>query len=166
MLKRRVGFEIELLAPRGRSRRDLAQLLAKNCGGRVERIFYPQSEPSKVPGQYVFHNLILGFRVTDNEDSWVATCVDDLTLQNDLVKSTPPLPGWYRILSDDLRLLNLVIGQAVHMRQRLQHEQLESAHRLSQPAGEAHRSVPAGGTMVMGLKGLGPHGPGHAAKGF
>ncbi len=65
-----------------------------------------------MPGQYVFHNLILGFRVTDADGSWVATCVDDLTLQNDLVKSTPPLPGWYRILSDDLRLLNLVISQA------------------------------------------------------
>lgn len=112
MLKRRIGFEIELLAPRGRSRRDLAQVLAENCGGRVERIFYPQSEPSKVPGQYVFHNLILGFRVTDADGCWVATCVDDLTLQSDLVKSTPPLPGWYRILSDDLRLLNLVISQA------------------------------------------------------
>ena len=112
MLKRRVGFEVELLAPRGRSRRDLAQLLAERCGGRVERIFYPQSEPSKVPGQYVFHNLILGFRVTDADGSWVATCVDDLTLQNDLVKSTPPVASWYRILSDDLRLLHLVISQA------------------------------------------------------
>ena len=112
MLRRKIGFEIELLAPRGMSRRDLAEALADRYGGRVRRIFYPQSEPSKVPGQYVFHNLILGFRVTDGKGNWLASCVDDLTLQGDLVKSTPPLPGWYRILSDDLRLLNLVVSQA------------------------------------------------------
>jgi hypothetical protein len=42
----------------------------------------------------------------------VASCVDDLTLQSDLVKSTPPKSGWYRVLSDDSRLLNLVARQA------------------------------------------------------
>jgi putative amidoligase enzyme len=111
-LKRRLGLEIELLAPRGKSRRDLAEAIAEQYNGSVRRIFYPQSEVSKVPGQPVFQNLVLGFEVRDSQGCWVATCVDDLTLQTDLNKSTAPKPGWYRILSDDPRLLNLVALQA------------------------------------------------------
>jgi hypothetical protein len=112
LIKRRLGVEIELLAPRGKSRHDLARAIARHCGGSLKRIFYPQSEVSKVPGQPVFLNLVLGFEVRDHNGRWVATCVDDLTLQSDLVKSTPPRTGWYRILSDDARLLNLVSAQA------------------------------------------------------
>ncbi len=42
----------------------------------------------------------------------MASCVDDLTLQDDLVKQTPGKPGWYRVLSDDERLLRLIQQQA------------------------------------------------------
>lgn len=38
----------------------------------------------------------------------MASCVDDLTLQHDLIRSAPPALGWYRIASDDLRLLRLI----------------------------------------------------------
>lgn len=102
------GFEIELMAPRGRSRRDLAERIAARTGGRVRTVFYPQSEPSLVPGMPVFENLVLGFAVEDAAGARIALCVDDLTLRDGLNPQTPPLPGWMRILSDDARLLGLV----------------------------------------------------------
>lgn len=102
------GFEIELLAPRGRSRRDLADHIARRVGGEVRACFYPQSEPSLVPGLPVFENLVLGFDVGDANGERVALLVDDLTLQADLDRQAAPLPGWIRVLSDDRRLLALV----------------------------------------------------------
>ncbi|EFL89932.1 conserved hypothetical protein [Ahrensia sp. R2A130] len=104
----KIGFEIELLAPRGKSRRDLADQLAQNCGGRVERCLYPQSEPSAVEGMASFDNLILGFDVIGQNGKRFARCVDDLTLQADLDRNRPGEAGWYRLLSDDRRLLNLM----------------------------------------------------------
>ena len=108
----RVGYEIELLAPVGASRLDLAQTIAKENGGCVRRFFHPQSEPSQVVGRPVFHNLTQGFQVTDQDGHWLLSCVDDLTLQDDLDKSAAPRPGWYRVVSDDERLLRLVCAQA------------------------------------------------------
>lgn len=102
------GFEIELLAPRGHSRRDLADHIARRVGGEVRTCFYPQSEPSLVPGLPVFENLVLGFDVRSADGERVALLVDDLTLQADLDKQAAPLPGWIRVLSDDRRLLALV----------------------------------------------------------
>lgn len=102
------GFEIELLAPRGHSRRDLADHIARRVGGEVRTCFYPQSEPSLVPGLPVFENLVLGFDVRDANGERVALLVDDLTLQADLDRQAAPLPGWIRVLSDDRRLLALV----------------------------------------------------------
>lgn len=108
----KIGCEIELLAPKGLSRKDLADSIAQANNGLVRRIFYPQSEPSKVPGTPLFHNLTLGFEVIDKQGNLIAKCVDDLTLQDDLNKSHPPKSGWYRIVSDDTRLLQLVTCQA------------------------------------------------------
>ncbi|MFY0637157.1 amidoligase family protein [Maricaulis maris] len=102
------GFEIELMAPRGLSRRDLAERIAHRVGGRVKTVFYPQSEPSLVPGMPVFENLVLGFDILDADGQRLALCVDDLTLRDGLNPQAAPLPGWMRILSDDARLLALV----------------------------------------------------------
>jgi hypothetical protein len=108
-MKWKAGFEVELVAPRGLTREDLAQRVAAQCGGAVERIFYPQSEPSKVPGTPTFENLTIGFRVVDRDKVPVASFVDDVTLQRGLDKKAPPVRGWYRIVSDDSRLLQLVM---------------------------------------------------------
>jgi hypothetical protein len=108
----KIGFELELLAPKGLSRQSLAETIAHEQGGKVRRFFHPQSEPSKVPGHPLFHNLTLGFEVMDKQGNLIARCVDDLTLQDDLEKTCQPLPGWYRIVSDDLRLLHLIKQQA------------------------------------------------------
>lgn len=103
----KTGFEIELVAPRGLSRRDLAEHVAARTGGRATRFFHPESEISKVPGQPVFENLTLGFRVTDSDGNWVASFVDDLTLRADCRREAAPKAGWYRIVGDDPRLLRL-----------------------------------------------------------
>ena len=108
----KIGFEIELLAPKGLSRQSLALAIAHQQGGIVRPFFHPQSEPSKVPENPLFYNLTLGFEAIDKKGKVIARCVDDLTLQDDLKKTTPPLPGWYRIVSDDLRLLQLIKQQA------------------------------------------------------
>ena len=107
-LPTRLGWELELMAPAGATRLDLAQALAERLGATVHRIWLPQSEPSLVPNQPVFENLTLGFELRDAEGDWLLRCVDDLTLQGGLDRKAKPLPGWYRIVSDDLRLLHLV----------------------------------------------------------
>lgn len=108
----RVGFEIELLLPPGLSRADMAEALATQCRGRARRCFHLQSEPSAVPGMEVFHNLTLGYVVEDEACQWQAKCLDDLTLQADLFKAAAPREGWYRIVSDDLRILRLIQQQS------------------------------------------------------
>jgi hypothetical protein len=104
----KVGVELELMAPPGRSRRDLADALAAWHGGVARRIFHPQSEFTTLEDVPVFENLTLGFAVETADGSRIASCVDDLTLIDDLASDAPPQPGWYRILSDDLRFLSLI----------------------------------------------------------
>lgn len=105
----KTGFEIELTAPIGKSREDLARALAHKHNGIVQRFFHPQSEPSKVPGQPTFENLTLGFHWLDANGQNIASFVDDLTLQADFNKQRAPKPGWYRVIADDARLLRLVV---------------------------------------------------------
>jgi hypothetical protein len=101
------GFEIELLAPAGLSRADLAEAIAARGQGRVAKGFYPQSEPSLAPGIPVFENLILSFEALDSDEKRIALCVDDLTIKADLNRNAPQKPGWLRLLSNDARLLAL-----------------------------------------------------------
>ena len=107
----KIGVELELLAPRGSSRRALAEHIAQHtaaAGAQVRPYFLHQEEPSEVPGMSTFNNLTLAFEVTDGAGGWLARCADDLTLQDDLDRRAPPRAGWFRIVSDDRRLLNLV----------------------------------------------------------
>lgn len=106
----KTGFEIELIAPVAKSRRDLANTIAANHDGTVKTIFYPQSEPSKAAGIQVFENLVLGFEVLNANGARIALCVDDLTIISDLDFHAKSKPGWYRIISDDARLLELVMA--------------------------------------------------------
>ena len=108
-LKWKMGFEIELMAPPDRSRWDLARLAADRHSGAVERFFHPQSEPSQVKGLTSFENLTPGFRALAPDGSILAAYVDDLTLQDGLDKQAAAMPGWYRIVADDARILRLVI---------------------------------------------------------
>ena len=101
-----MGVEFELMAPPGTNRRDLACALA-GPGGTVTPVLHQDSEPSKVPGQPIFYNLTQGFAAHDVHGRRVAHTVDDITLQADLNPKTPPKPGWWRIVSDDRRVLHL-----------------------------------------------------------
>ncbi|MXO55363.1 hypothetical protein GRI36_00570 [Altererythrobacter gangjinensis] len=105
----KMGFEVELVAPRGSSRLQLADKVARSCGGTVSRFFHPQSEPSDTPDRPTFENLTLAFHVTGSTGEHIASFVDDLTLQADMNKRKAPLPGWYRIIADDGRILRLVM---------------------------------------------------------
>ncbi len=105
----KLGVEIETMAPRGGSRRDLADAVAAARGGRVRRFFHPQSEPSAVKGRTAFENVTPGFEVRDAGGRWVASFVDDLTLQAGLNRNAAPQPGWYRVVADDARLLRLLM---------------------------------------------------------
>ena len=108
VLRRRTGFEIELMAPVGSSRRVLARELAARRGGRVRPVWHHDSEPSLVPGLGRFLHLAQGFEVVDAAETLVCTLVDDVTLVADLDQRTLPTPGWYRVLTDDARLLRLL----------------------------------------------------------
>ena len=108
-LHSRIGFELELTAPVGRSRQDLAQAIAAHYHAKIIPFFHGQEEPSQLPGQPIFENLTPGFRLEDGQGNWLGSCVDDLTLQQDFDKKIQSLPGWYRIVSDDRRLLQLVV---------------------------------------------------------
>jgi hypothetical protein len=109
--RRRTGFEIELMAPVGSSRRVLAREFAGRRGGRVRPVWHHDSEPSLVPGLGRFLHLTQGFEVVDAAGALVCTLVDDVTLVADLDVRTRPAPGWYRVLTDDARLLRLLAGR-------------------------------------------------------
>ena len=115
ILTRRTGVEVELLAPAGHDRLTLATAIAQARGGTVRRTSHTDSEPSLVPGMGHFWHLTPGFTVHDGDGALVATLVDDITLVADLAREreqgTPPRPApqdWYRLLSDEPRLLRLV----------------------------------------------------------
>jgi hypothetical protein len=104
VLRRRVGFELELLAPKGSSRRTLADELAARCGGSARPVWHVDSEPVPVEslgGRFI--HLTQGFEVRRASGEVLCTLVDDITITADLDRSAPALPGWHRLLTDDLR---------------------------------------------------------------
>jgi hypothetical protein len=111
-LHRRTGFEIELMAPPGHSRRTLARDLADRCGGRVHPVWHHDSEPSLVPGLGRFLHLTQGFEVRRPDGTPLCSLVDDVTLMAGLDPRAPAPPGWFRILSDDPRLLSLLAAHS------------------------------------------------------
>ncbi len=112
-LCRKIGVEVELLAPVGSSRRELAEYIAERLHGNVRAFFHLDSEPSKVAGKPIFYHLTQGFEILDAAEKPVAHCIDDITLQSDLDKTQRPKPGWYRIVSDEVRLLRLIARQSL-----------------------------------------------------
>jgi hypothetical protein len=111
-LHRRIGFEIELMAPPGVSRLTLATHLAAGCGGQVRPVWHHDSEPSLVPGLGRFLHLTQGFEVLRADGTQLVTLVDDITLLAGLDPRAPARPGWFRLLSDDPRLLHLLAAHS------------------------------------------------------
>lgn len=157
-LYRRTGFEIELLAPPGRSRRTLADDLAARCGGRVAPVWHHDSEPSLVPGLGRFLHLTQGFEVRTGDGDPLCTLVDDVTLIAGLDHTAAAPMGWFRILSDDSRLLHLLaahsdpgdsVGTVLDPTARLWGSTVQrhgEVYRLDDPAGATIAlAAPAGG---------------------
>jgi hypothetical protein len=146
-LRRRTGFEIELMAPAGLSRRTLAEDLARRSGGRIHPVWHHDSEPSLVPGLGRFLHLTQGFEVRARDGHTLCTLVDDVTLTADLDPRVAAAPGWFRVLSDDERLLRLLaahsdpggpIGAALDGAAKLWDvpvERVGDVHRLNDPGG-------------------------------
>lgn len=111
-LRLRTGFEIELVAPAGASRRTLADEIALRRNGIVRPVWHHDSEPSLVPGLGRFLHLTPGFEVLDADGISVCTLVDDVTIVADLDPRARPEPGWHRVLTDDSRLLQLIAANA------------------------------------------------------
>lgn len=107
-LRLRTGFELETLAPRGSSRKTLADALATARGGQVRTVWHQDSEPSLVPRLGQFLHLTQGFEVTDPSGELQCTLVDDVTIVADLDPTAAALPGWHRVLTDDPRVLRLL----------------------------------------------------------
>jgi hypothetical protein len=152
VLRRRIGFEIELMAPPGVSRRTLAMDLAGRCGGSVRPVWHHDSEPSLVPGLGRFLHLTQGFEVTRPDGSPLCALVDDVTLMHGLDPRAPAIPGWFRILTDDTRLLRLLAAQC-DPGGRLP-EVLEPAARLWGTTVQRHGGVfrlddPSGATIAL-----------------
>lgn len=103
----RLGIEAELLAPPGSSRQVLADELAGGHDGTAVPVWHVDSEPSLVPGMGTFLHLSRGFEVQDGTGQEVCRLVDDITIRADLRPAAPD-PRWFRVLSDDARLLRLV----------------------------------------------------------
>lgn len=100
---RRSGFELELMAPVGKSRFDLARALARRIGGTVlcGNKFY--SEQKTEEGKLI-NQLTPAFRVYSNDGRLWATLVDDNTLRSDVDGTAAAKPKWQRALLDDVRL--------------------------------------------------------------
>nr|WP_228506800.1 amidoligase family protein [Frigoribacterium sp. VKM Ac-2530] len=122
-MRRRIGVEIELIAPPGVDRGVLARRVALASGGAARRVFHTDSEPSLVPGMGHFWHLTPAWEVSDAHGAPVASFVDDITIADDLRReheearagkaggvtfASPSSPDLWRVLSDDPRLLRLV----------------------------------------------------------
>lgn len=103
--RRRTGFELELLAPAGSERRNLADALAAELGSgaRVEYGLKYHSDAVHASRRPVCH-LTPAYRIRTSDGRVLATIVDDNTINKDLLTSAPERPDLFRFVVDDLRL--------------------------------------------------------------
>jgi hypothetical protein len=95
----RVGLEVELLAPPGKTRVDLARALAKQAGGALRLAFKYHGQGELPDGRPDCH-LTPAAKVVV-KGAWFASVVDDPTIVDDL----PPTTARMRIArTDDVRL--------------------------------------------------------------
>jgi hypothetical protein len=99
----RTGFELELLAPVGKSRFDLAHALAERVGGRVLYGLKYISEGLYRPRTPIC-DLTLSAVVQEESGRTLFTLVDDVTIKADLDHDAPTAEGLFRLVIDELRL--------------------------------------------------------------
>jgi hypothetical protein len=108
-LRRRIGFEIELVAPPTLSRRDLADELSARVGGEIRPVWHEDFGPSQLTAMHGrFLQLSQGLEVRRAGGELLCTLVDDISLVHGLDPETPSVKGWFRLVTDDFRLLRLL----------------------------------------------------------
>jgi hypothetical protein len=99
----RTGYELELVAPRGRGRLDFARALAERTGGAVRYGFKYQS-PGRARSGKPICDLTPAYRVLDDSGQVMCTLVDDVTIKEGLERGAATGEGLYRVVLDDLRM--------------------------------------------------------------
>ncbi len=97
----RVGLELELLAPRGRTRVDVARALARRFGGHVEHGFKYYSE-GKLLGGRPLCRLSHAARVVERGGRVLVAVVDDNTIREGLGRDGRGTPAMLHA-ADDVR---------------------------------------------------------------
>ncbi len=98
---RRVGMELELLAPPRRSRRRLADEIARKLDGRVAMNWHYDSDRSQHPEFGPFAYLTPAFDVVGADGRAKVRLADDATIVTDLDGRAPGAKGWRRLLAGD-----------------------------------------------------------------
>lgn len=101
----RTGLELELLAPRGRSRVDLARVLADGLGARLEFGLKYYSEGERFEDGRPVCRLTPAVRVRE-ADGVLVTLVDDNTIREELDANAAP--DAFVVVMDDVRLAKWV----------------------------------------------------------
>lgn len=100
-MPRRVGIELELLAPPKRSRRRLADEIAGKIGGRVVMNWHYDSDRSRHPEFGSFAYLTPAFDVVGKHGRALVRLADDATIATDLDRTAPGAKGWRRLVAGD-----------------------------------------------------------------
>ena len=105
----KVGYELELLTPVGLTRKSIAEAFAKKYALKLKSNFHRESE--LWPGSQnktSYYCLTKCFELW-NSNHWSFRFVNDMTIQESLIVNTPESEDWYHILSDDIRLIDLIL---------------------------------------------------------
>lgn len=108
----RLGFEIELLAPPGLTRRDLAKLIAARSGGSVRAAMAPCTELGRSGTPTSRYSLRPAFDALDGAGRPQARLVDDVTILSDLDRDASGRDSWGRIVSPNWGVIQAISRHA------------------------------------------------------
>ncbi len=99
---------MELLAPVGSSRLELARAVATEWDADVRTSWHLDSEPAAHEQIKVFHHMTPAFDVVDQEGRQLLRLVDDITIRHDLDPRRQTAERWSRVVTDDPRFLRML----------------------------------------------------------
>ena len=106
------GFELELIAPPGQSRKDLAQALARRCNGTVRCGMKMLTLTIDDRGDWLGScELVPAYRVIDSQGRLRFQLEDDFSINAELDVAAAPSQEAWRLTCDDSRLAGLAERQ-------------------------------------------------------
>lgn len=99
----RTGFELELLAPKGKTRKELADRLARTWGGSVRYGLKFLGAFDQRGADEPLCKLNLAFRV-EKDGKQLVDIVDDCTIESELDREAKPIRGSFLLVTNDVRL--------------------------------------------------------------